>query len=147
MNRSQDRQVVVGIVEKYYPDIIKVATALRQKFVAAYGEGIDLAGKCVAASEALYDELTKRGYKCKVVEGWCWHEFNTGSEYPYDAHTWLQVYGLNRLNRRVLYVDITGDQFSYCLGENRLAGVEIGPVPSCMHRGKPNRDYLKYIGC
>jgi len=145
-NSDREKREILAIVQKYYPDIIAVATALRKKLESMYGTGTELAGKCIMASEALCKELTKRGYKCKTVEGWCWYDTcdNITNE-PTDAHTWVQVYGLSKLGNRVLYVDITGDQFNPYL-DYPLEGVEIGRIPYCMHKGKPSREHLRYIG-
>ncbi len=137
------------LVEKYYPDIIKAATLVRKKFEEKYGSGVNLCGKCIPASDTIVVILQSKGYRAKTVEGYCWYERNLGycSDAPYGEHTWVQVYGLTKLNNKVLYVDVTGDQFNLFLEEGYgLRNVEIGSLPYCMHKGKPSRDFMKEVG-
>ena len=89
-----------------------IAESVREALVKQYGDGTNLCGHCIEASEILQMLYYYMGLETRTIEGWC--EFDDeyyGSDRPYDPHTWLEVPSNNK-NGKPLYVDITADQFN-----------------------------------
>ena len=93
-------------------DFIKhILVVCRGYIEAIHGTGTDLCGSCIEASELIVFILKYFGYNnCKTVEGWCEYDDDSScSDRPYDEHTWVE------LENGRIYVDITADQFNYCM--------------------------------
>ena len=101
-----------------------VAGTVRKAMISEYGDGTNLCGHCIEASEILQTLYSWLGIKSKTVEGWC--EFDDeyyGSDRPYDPHTWLEI---PNSSGAPLYVDVTADQFNAGMfSENRYPGMII----------------------
>ncbi len=136
-----------SIVSTYYKDIIDTVVQARRIITNKYGTGQYLCGKCIEASELIATQLRIIGYDARTIEGYCWYDTSVESctDSPSGEHTWVQVYGVSKLSNKVLFIDITGEQFNFFL-EYELDPIEIGSVPSCYHKGKPNNAYLREVG-
>lgn len=100
----------------------RIVMTVREWMVAHYGEGVNLAGHCIEASELIHNILVAAGLEACTVEGWVRYDDTRYAEYAYDCHTWVEV----TLNNRVYYVDVTADQFNYGMDpEFKFSGVII----------------------
>ncbi len=137
---------IIYLVSQHYKNILNLAVYVREQYEFAHGAGPNLKGKGLAASRILCEKLKEAGFNAHVIEGYCWFDTNLHmcNGKPFEKHAWIQVYGLTKLNR-VLYVDITGDQFKHFLMD-KLRGIHLGAIPSCMRRTQPSKKHLVSIG-
>ena len=121
--------------ESINPIIQEIATQVRKEMVDKYGEGTDLAGHCIEASDRIVDLLTNSDIEAKTVEGWCIYDDDYyGSDRPYDEHTWVEL-------NDGTYIDVTADQFNDGMyTENELPKIIIGNIPNCMVYNEPELD-------
>ncbi len=118
---------------------------IRQFMEDKYGTGLQLAGRCMEASEMLSVALKLLNFSgVQTVEGWCcYDDASNCSCRPYDEHTWVEVaikgnedklaQALDRLKRQPntgkLYIDLTADQFNLCMyTENQYPGIIVSKV-------------------
>lgn len=99
-----------------------IAAEVREKMVGLYGDGTDLCGHCIEASEKIAERIREElGIEAITVEGWCRFDDDAyGSDRPWDPHTWVEVPSLG------LYVDVTADQFNFGMErKNKFPGVIV----------------------
>lgn len=84
--------------------------ALRERNLMVNKYNGNLMGKCIEASDQLYELLIKAGFNAKPQQVWCLYElFENCTDICYEEH-WL-TYVLYK-GRRV-YIDVTMDQFQW----------------------------------
>lgn len=103
--------------------IRQAAVIVRDWMVQHYGEGINLAGHCIEASDLLVQILKLVGYdKAETVEGIVTYDDDRYADSGYDSHVWVRVVE----EGRTLFVDVTGDQFNYGMDpENKIPGIVV----------------------
>ena len=102
--------------------LLKTANVVRCWMTSHYGEGVNLAGHCIEASELIVSILDILGIEAETVEGWVKYDDTRYCEYPYDAHTWVEVTS----GEKWFYIDVTADQFNYGMDpETQFNGVII----------------------
>lgn len=118
--------------------IYEIASQTRKELEVKYGN--HLAGRCIEASETICHKLEQYGISCHIVEGWCLYDNFTGcTNYPYDAHTWLE------LDETGIYVDVTATQFIPFI-EDEIPSIIIGKKPAYMLYNMPDEELLEEIG-
>lgn len=92
---------------------------VRTWMVDHYGEGVNMAGHCIEASDLLVQILHLLGYvDARTAEGWVKYDDDRYAESGYDAHTWVELGNT--------YIDVTADQFNYGMfPENKFKGIII----------------------
>lgn len=89
--------------------VMQAATIVRSWLVDHYGEGVNLAGHCIEASDLIASILSLLDSEARVVEGWVLYDNTQYCSTPYDAHTWVEV----KVGTDWYYLDVTADQFNY----------------------------------
>ena len=116
------RRVTPSIVRDVPALLLKTANIVRRWMTSHYGEGVNLAGHCIEASELIVSILDILGVNAETVEGWVRYDDTRYCEYPYDAHTWVEVVN----DDQWYYIDVTADQFNYGMNpEFQFSGVII----------------------
>lgn len=127
---------VVRIIQKNKNQVENILKTVRKYMVDNYGDGTNLAGKCIMASELIVKLLHLIGFnEAKAVEGWCHYDYEDyGSDRPYDEHTWVELGDY--------YLDVTADQFNLGMEkENEFEGIIFNHgLPHGMCYEEPN-DY------
>lgn len=117
-------------VESTPSKVMETCSIVRTWLVDHYGEGVNLAGHCIEASDLIVKILTLLDYTTvETVEGWCRYDDTHYCEYPYDAHTWVELTDGGELP---WYIDVTAEQFNYGMDP------EFKFPPIIVRRGLPH---------
>lgn len=110
--------------DSLYSTIVTTCNLVRKWMVEHYGEGINLAGHCIEASDLIVDILGIASVKgAQSVEGWVTYDDDMYSIVSYDPHTWVEVHSDSG---DFYYIDVTADQFNYGMDfEFKFSGVTI----------------------
>ena len=118
----------------------EIANQVRNEIVDKYGDGTNLSGHCIEASDRIVELLAEKGISAKAIEGWCMYDDEYyGSDRPYAEHTWVEL-------NDGTYIDVTADQFNVAMySENKLSNIIIGYIPECMVYNEPELDEEGFI--
>ena len=109
--------------------INQVAHQVRNNILSKYGSTM---GKCIEASDAIVDELKKKGIKSQAIKVYCLYENIEQPEICYEEH-WLVKF---RCDNEIWYLDVTIDQFQWAF---------YNQLPQIYCSTKLPRFYLKKI--
>jgi hypothetical protein len=86
--------------------LVKCANEARNYITAKYGDGTDLCGKCIEASDYLCELLNSNGIEATTVEGYIIYDDDSNcSDRAWDEHTWVEL-------SDGTVVDVTIEQFN-----------------------------------